>query len=82
MISREQLKTEIDGMDLPLVDALYRIVVAVKGQKYNAFSSIKSNSVQSEDEWQAFITRMAGSLAHDPIIREEQGEYEVREELL
>lgn len=41
----------------------------------------KSYSVQSDDEWQASIARMAGSLAHDPIEREAQGDYEEREEL-
>ena len=40
------------------------------------------DNVQSDDTWQALITEMAGSLAHDPIVREVQGEYEEREELL
>jgi hypothetical protein len=31
------------------------------------------------DEWNAFIDRTAGSLAHDPMERLPQGEYEPRE---
>ena len=38
--------------------------------------------VQSDAVWQEFIGRTAGSLAHDPIVREAQGEYEECERLL
>jgi len=36
----------------------------------------------TREEWLAFIEETAGSLADDPIEREPQGEYEVRDELL
>jgi len=53
-----------------------------RAQDWIKVLSAKSESVRSDDAWQASITRTAGSLAHDPIVREAQGEYEVREELL
>lgn len=40
------------------------------------------DSAHDDDSWQALIARTAGSLADDPIVREMQDEYEVREELL
>lgn len=36
----------------------------------------------TQAEWVAFIDATAGSLADDPIERPDQGEYEIRDEIL
>ena len=52
-----------------------------KSNKEVTASSCSSFAEGEQQDWQAFVARMYGSLAEDPIERGSQGEYERRESL-
>ncbi len=76
MITKEIIKSEVDRVEDQYLDILYRIVKSFETQQPTL---IKNDT--KELEWHSFIKRTYGSLAHNPIAREPQGEFEIREEL-
>lgn len=72
MITRELLKDEIDKIEDQYLDALYKIITAIK-------PSYDTTSEMTVTEWHQFIDETYGSLANDPIKRWPQGKYEIRE---
>jgi hypothetical protein len=74
-ISREFIKTEIDKVPEQDLEALHRIIRALIRQPQTASASTKTAV-----DWQTFVAQTYGSLATDPIVREPQGEYEIRED--
>lgn len=74
-ISRELLKTEIDKVPEQDLEALHRIIRALIRQPQTS-----ANSISRDVDWQTFVDQTYGSLANDPIIREPQGDYEIRED--
>ena len=72
MITREVLKAEIDRVPSSELEILYRIIVALKEE---------APKPMSKQEWREEIRKAYGSCAQDPIAREPQGRYEVREHL-
>lgn len=74
MITRELLKEEIDKIEDQYLDALYKIITAIK-------PSHPTITEMTVTEWHKFIDETYGSLASDPIQRWPQGEYEIRESI-
>jgi hypothetical protein len=74
-ISREFIKTEIDKVPEQDLEALHRIIRALIRQPQTT-----PGSMSTIVDWQTFVEQTYGSLASDPIVREPQGEYEIRED--
>ena len=81
MITRERLKQEIDRVQDSYLDVLFHIVQTFEyaPSPYAARPSLTQLSDNSLSEWYVFVETTYGSLASDPIVREEQGVYESRE---
>lgn len=79
MITRETIKAEIDNIQERYLEVLYRIIKALVNPLAPAAATSPSD-VQRE-QWLQFIEQTYGSLADDPLEREEQGEYEIRERI-
>jgi hypothetical protein len=71
MITRDQIKAEIDKVEEEHLPALYQVVKALEGPRDPAG--------QDKAEWNDFIASTYGSTAEAPIERGEQGGYEARE---
>lgn len=74
-ISRELIKIEIDKVPEQDLEVLHRIIRALIRQPQST-----PGSMDAIVDWQTFVEQTYGSLASDPIVRESQGEYEIREE--
>jgi hypothetical protein len=72
VITRDEIKTEIDKVKDEFLPALYRIVKALEQP-----SELSNSSAQGD--WKAFIAETYGSTAADPLERGEQGRFEFRE---
>lgn len=72
MITRDEIKTEIDKVQEEYLPALYRIVKALESP---------GEPLVQPDDWRAFIANTYGSTSADPIERGEQGNYEIRDPL-
>jgi hypothetical protein len=76
MITKEQLKAEIEYVPDAYVEMLYQII---KVFEYPASPEPSKNDTKAE--WRTFIEETYGCLADDPIARGPQGDYETREAL-
>ena len=74
MITREEIKTEIDKVREEFLPALYRIVKALEQPG-------EPGRLPARDDWRAFVAETYGSTASDPIELGQQGNFEVREPL-
>lgn len=74
MITREEIKTEIDKVREEFLPALYRIVKALEQPG-------EPGRLPVQDDWKAFVAETYGSTAADPIELGRQGHFEVREPL-
>lgn len=63
-------------------DKLLKLEIPVELSDVDYDITVLLQPRMTREEWLAFIEETAGSLADDPIEREPQGEYEVRDELL
>ncbi len=72
MVTREQLKTEIDKVQSQYLDILYKIIQAFTGS-LELESSLR---ISEMTDWQEFIAKTYGCLAEAPIQRGEQGPYQ------
>lgn len=83
IITREQLKQKIDKVQDSYLDILFHIIqtfeYAPPLQRYDTRFPSPKSSDNTLAEWHAFVEKTYGILASDPIVREEQGTYEVRE---
>jgi hypothetical protein len=77
MISRESIKHEVDKVQEQYLDVLYRIIKALVPRSDSEFDLIKEATVNKI--WQEFVNSNYGLFANDPLVRGEQGQYEVRE---
>lgn len=86
MITREQLKQEIDKVQGNYLDALFQVIQSfeyIPDSCFNESITEKSKTPdQSKESWVKFIEDNYGSLALHPITRQEQGAYEIREYIL
>lgn len=73
MISKEQVKKEIDNVDSQYLDVIYKIIKALGASTENP------DRIQPSENWHRFIDATYGCLADDPIERGSQGNYELRE---
>jgi len=84
MLSSEKLKSEIDKIPKEYYGDILDILKSFKiKKKYSFKKSVpykKSN--KNSDNWMSFISQTYGSLSEFPIEREEQGNYETREEIV
>jgi hypothetical protein len=60
-------------------DGILRLDVPVGVADVDCEIVVTVPSTMTAEEWNQFVDRTAGSLAHDPIERLPQGEYEQRE---
>jgi hypothetical protein len=77
MITRELLKAEIDKVQDSYLEILHRIIKALVNPEPSVTAMPQGDDPLSS--WHSFIKQTYGSLAHDPIERGNQGQYEVRE---
>lgn len=63
-------------------DKLLKLEIPVELSDIDYDITVLLQPRMTREAWLAFIEETAGSLADDPIEREPQGEYEVRDELL
>ncbi len=77
MITKEQLKAEIDRVPDSYVDMVYQIV-----KVFEYPPTQPQFQRDSQEEWRAFVKETYGCLADDPIARGPQGSYENREALV
>ena len=77
MITRELLKAEIDKVQDRYLDLLYSDITALVNPA-SPVTTTPQVDIQSSS-WLNFIEQTYGSLAHAPIERGDQGQYEVRE---
>lgn len=71
MVTRDLIKEEIDKVQDQYLDTLYKIIRSL----------MNPQEAQDNSEWFAFVEQTYGSFASDPILRETQGQYEIRESL-
>lgn len=71
MITKEQLKSEIEKVPDEYIDPLYKIIKALK----------KTRGKPSDRGWLEFINKTYGCMQDSPIRRGEQGAFEIRGEI-
>ncbi len=85
VITKEFLKAEIDSVQDEYLDVLYRIIKAFEyppeTNAYERIDAVMRTNRPPDPEWLAFVNETYGCLADDPIERDEQGTYEVRESI-
>ena len=85
-ITKEVLKAEIDKVQENYLDALYRIIKVFEYPPttgpFADYEDLPFTRRLSHSDWLTFVNETYGCLADDPIVRGEQGSYEVREALL
>jgi hypothetical protein len=77
MITREQLKDELDSVEERDLDILHRVITALAGTPCS--SKPITGALDHAPEWRRFIEDTYGCLADDPIERGDQTTYEIRE---
>lgn len=77
MITREQIRAELDAVEEEDLDILHRIIMALAGSPCP--SKPVAEALDETPKWRRFIEDTYGCLADDPIERGEQGCYEMRE---
>lgn len=77
MITREQLRAELDGVEDKDLDILHRIITALASSPCS--SKPVAESLHELPEWHRFIENTYGCLADDPLERGDQGRFEMRE---
>lgn len=68
MITKEQLKSEIEKVPDEYIDPLYKIIKALE----------KRESKTSDKGWLEFINQTYGCMQDSPIQRGEQGVFDIR----
>ena len=71
MITKEQLKLEIEKIPDEYIDPLYKIIKALE----------KRENRMPDKDWLGFIDRTYGCMQNNPIHRGEQGSYDHRIEI-
>lgn len=77
MVTRDLIKAEVDKIQDRYLDTIYYLIKHLVANPHPIFTS--SVHTQEDLAWATFIEQTYGSLADDPILREEQGNYEIRE---
>ena len=81
MITKELIKSEIDHLQEEHLEMLYKVIKAFEMPLIAFERGIPPLLAEEQEEWEAFVDRYAGCLRDAPIVRGEQGVYEIREEL-
>jgi hypothetical protein len=71
MITKEQLKSEIEKVPDEYIEALYKIIRALEKREDNA----------PGNGWLDFINQTYGCMRDSPIHRGEQGAFDIRREI-
>lgn len=74
MITRALIKAKVDNVQDEYLEALYRIVRA-----FEAPVQAEAGDTIDDAYWQKFIAETYGCFSDDPIVRGDQGSYEIRE---
>jgi len=83
MITRERLKEEIDNVQDEYIIPLYKIIKTFEySDDLNEFDLGRIDKAQRKEDWYRFIDSFAGCLADTPIERGDQGDFELREEVV
>ncbi len=82
MITKEELKSEIDKVSSKDLDTLYRIIQAFEPSDEASNLSPFARPQNDKKEWARFVRRFAGSMRDYPIERGHQGAYENRAEMV
>ncbi|MFH1117624.1 MAG: hypothetical protein V1792_27205 [Pseudomonadota bacterium] len=77
MITREQLRSELDEVEDKDLEVLHRIITALASSPCS--SKPVTEAFHETPEWHRFIEYTYGCLANDPIERGDQGRFEMRE---
>lgn len=77
MVTKELLKAELEQVEEEHLDVLYRIIRALASPSEQ--NQVSAGKDSSREEWKAWVNRMYGSMADDPIERPPQLELEIRE---
>jgi hypothetical protein len=82
MITREQLKKEIEFVREEYLFPLYKIIKTFEKPIEAIDLRADQNTGKSKkEEWQRFVEKFAGCLADTPIERGDQGKFELRSRL-
>ena len=81
MVTKELLKTEIDGIQDKYLESLYKIVEAFI-EATRATEDVNIVEQSKDLSWHDFIKATYGCLADTPIERGDQGVYETRESVV
>jgi hypothetical protein len=82
MITRELVKAEIDKVQDQYLEILYRIIKVLTTPPESVTTPPPSNEEPGTLGWPPnFFQETAGAWQGAPLVREEQGDYEVRDEL-
>ena len=82
MITKEQIKAEVDKIRDEHLALLYRIIKALEIPIEESTKSVRakgSRKASKKTEWHQFIQETYGCLSAAPIERGDQGIYEFRE---
>ncbi|MDQ7785827.1 MAG: hypothetical protein RDU20_23300 [Desulfomonilaceae bacterium] len=77
MITREQLRAELDEVEDKDLEIVHRIITALASSPCS--SEPVTKPLHETPEWHRFIEDMYGCLSDDPIERGDQGRFELRE---
>ena len=73
MTIRDQVKAELDKVDDEYLGVVQRMIESLEGPP--------AQEEEGEESWSEFIASTYGSLSDAPIVRGEQGDFEVRDPL-
>ena len=80
MITRDLIKEQVDRVQEEHLEVLHRIIKALETPTASDHFS-QDNSGQALT-WEQFIEATSGCLADDPIARGDQGQFEIRENIV
>jgi hypothetical protein len=79
MVTKDLIKAEIDKVNEEYLDALYKIITALAVEESDELTGpTGALGNDKESDWHYFIQQTYGCLADDPIVRGDQGKYEIR----
>ena len=81
MITKEELKSEIDKVPNKDLDTLHRIIQAFQIAENSPNTSPSATPQSDKMEWSRFVRKFAGRMRNYPIERGQQGGYETRAEM-
>lgn len=82
MVTRELLKREIDNVQIEHLAPLYKMIKTFEYSGDLEKPGVEGERVRKVEDWHSFIDRFSGCLSDTPIERGDQGDFEIRDELI